>query len=134
MGAANFFRATFVEEEGGNLRVTLAAEGEIRIPSDGARHRAGEEIRFVVRPEKLDLRPRDLAAHGIASVEVTIEERVYQGLSTLWIVRDDAGEPFVVFEQNEKPFDESAKFAAGGRAFLCWNPDYAVVIPGETRL
>ena len=34
---------------------------------------------------------------------------------------------------NEKPFDGSAKFAAGGRAYLCFNPDYAVVIPAETR-
>jgi spermidine/putrescine ABC transporter ATP-binding subunit len=132
MGAANFFRATYVEEEAGKLRLTLAAGGEVRVPSDGRRHRAGEEVRFVVRPEKLDLRPRDLAAHGVPSVAVTIEERVYQGLSTLWIVRDDAGERSVVYEQNEKPFDENAKFAAEGRAFLCWNPDYAVVIPAGT--
>jgi ABC-type Fe3+/spermidine/putrescine transport system ATPase subunit len=132
MGAANFFRATYVGEDVGKLRLTLAAGGEVRVPSDARRHRAGEEVRFVVRPEKLDLRPRDLAAHGVPSVAVTIEERVYQGLSTLWIVRDDAGERFVVYEQNEKPFDENAKFAAGGRAFLCWNPDFAVVIPGET--
>ncbi len=132
MGAANFFRATFVEEAAGQLRVTLAAGGEVRAPSDGARHRAGDEVRFVVRPEKLDLRPRDLAAHGVPSIAVTIEERVYQGLSTLWIVRDDVGERFVVYEQNVKPFEESAKFSVGSRAFLCWNPDYAVVIPAES--
>jgi spermidine/putrescine transport system ATP-binding protein len=133
MGAANFFQATFVEEEKGRLLVSLAAGGEVHIPSNGAARRAGEEMRFVVRPEKLDLRPSDLVAHGVASVAVTIEERVYQGLSTMWIVRDDVGERFVVYQQNEKPFDGSAKFAAGGRAYLCFNPDYAVVIPAETR-
>ena len=29
---------------------------------------SGEEVRFVVRPEKLDLRGRDLSAHGVPSV------------------------------------------------------------------
>ncbi len=131
MGAANFFRATFVEEAAGQLRVTLAAGGEVRVPSDGVRRRAGEEVRFVVRPEKLDLRAKDLAEHGIPTVPVTIEERVYQGLSTLWIVRDDVGERFVVYEQNVKPFQELARFGVGSPAFLGWNPDYAVVIPEE---
>ena len=49
-----------------------------------------EPVRFVVRPEKLDLRARDLSAHGVPSLPVTIEERVYQGVSTVWIVRDAA--------------------------------------------
>jgi hypothetical protein len=46
------------------------------------------------------------------------------------VVRDGADERFVVYEQNEKPFEEASKFAVGGRAYLCWNATHAVVIRG----
>ena len=60
MGAANFFAARVREAADGLLTVALAAGGEARIPvrPGEPRHRPGEEVRFVVRPEKLDLRPR----------------------------------------------------------------------------
>ncbi len=61
------------------------------------------------------------------SVAVTIEDRVYQGVSTVWMVRDGAGERFVVYEQNERPFEEGSQFAVGGGAFLCWNARHAVL-------
>jgi spermidine/putrescine ABC transporter ATP-binding subunit len=131
MGASNFFRATVVEEAAGELRVSLAAGGEVRLPSNGARHRPGEPVRFVVRPEKLDLRPRDLSRRGVPCVAVTVEERVYQGISTVWTVRDAAEERFVVYAQNEKPFDGGGRFEPGSRAFLCWSPGHAVVIRSE---
>ncbi len=112
----------------GSLTLALAAGGEVRLPMNGTRYRPDEPVRFVVRPEKLDLRARDLSTHGVPSVAVTIEDRVYQGISTVWIVRDAADERFVVYEQNEKPFEEASRFAVGGRAFLCWNPSHAVVM------
>jgi spermidine/putrescine ABC transporter ATP-binding subunit len=128
MGASNFFAARVKEAGEGTVVLALAAGGEIRLPVDGTRYRPGEEVRFVVRPEKLDLRARDLARHGVPSVAVIVEERVYQGVSTVWTVRDAIDERFVVYEQNERPFDQAAKFDVGSHAFLSWNPKHAVVI------
>ena len=34
------------------------------------------------------------------AVPVTVEERIYQGVGTTWIVRGGGGERFVVWEQN----------------------------------
>ena len=133
MGAANFFAGTVAAVEGDSLRAKLRAGGEVRLPAAGDA-RAGEDIRFVVRPEKLDLRARDLSARGVPSVPVTIEDRVYQGASTVWIVRNAADERFTVFEQNAKPFDEAGRFAVGGKAFLCWNARYAVLLRNGTAL
>ncbi len=135
MGAANFFAARVRESSGGHLTLALAVGGEVRLPADvgGVSYRPDEPVRFVVRPEKLDLRARDLSAHGVPSVAVTIEDRVYQGVSTIWIVRDAAEERFVVYEQNERPFEETSRFAVGGRAFLCWNPAHAVMMRPETK-
>jgi spermidine/putrescine transport system ATP-binding protein len=131
MGASNFFAARVRESGEDVVTLDLAGGGEARIPVDGARYRPSEEVRFVVRPEKLDLRPRDLSRHGVPSVAVTVEERVYQGISTVWIVRDDADERFVVYEQNEKPFEESSRFSVGSRLFVCWNPRHTVIMKTE---
>jgi len=131
MGASNFFAARVREAGEGVLVLDLAGGGEARIPVNGTRYRPSEEVRFVVRPEKLDLRPRDLSRHGVPSVAVTVEERVYQGISTVWIVRDQADERFVVYEQNEKPFEMSSRFAVGSRLYVCWNPKHAVMIRKE---
>jgi spermidine/putrescine ABC transporter ATP-binding subunit len=129
MGASNFFAARVRAAEGGAVTLALKAGGEVRIPSGGGPAlQAGEDVRFVVRPEKLDLRARDLSARGVPSLPVTVEDRVYQGVSTVWIVRDVADERFAVYEQNEKPFEEGSRFAIGGRAFLCWNARHAVIL------
>ncbi len=131
MGASNFFAAKVRAAGEGSLDLVLAAGGDVRLPDGGARYRAGEHVRFVVRPEKLDLRLRDLSSHGVPSVAITVEERVYQGVSTVWIVRDGADERFVVYEQNERPFEEASRFTVGGRAFLCWNARHAVLMRPE---
>ncbi|HWZ84865.1 MAG TPA: ABC transporter ATP-binding protein [Thermoanaerobaculia bacterium] len=129
MGASNFFAARVSGTDGGVVSLALKAGGEVRIASaEAGPHRTGEDVRFVVRPEKLDLRGRDLSPHGVPSLPVTIEDKVYQGVSTLWIVRDAADERFVVYEQNERPFEEGSRFAVGGRAFLCWNARHAVML------
>ena len=133
MGASNFFAGRVREAAGDMLTVDLAGGGETQVPRDpaAAAFPPGSSVRFVVRPEKLDLRSRDLSRHGVPSLAVTVEERVYQGVSTTWVVRDEAGARFVVYEQNEKPFDEATRFEIGSRAFVCWSPRHAVLIREE---
>lgn len=134
MGASNFFAATVRGIADGLLSLAMPDGDTFSVPDPG-RLAAGESVRFVVRPEKLDLRSRDLSSHGIPSLPVTIEERVYQGVSTVWIVTSSAGERFVIYEQNEQPFEERGKFAVGGSAFLCWSPRHTVLMrPGAGDL
>jgi len=129
MGASNFFAARVTEASTESVALALAAGGVVRLPLAGAPYRAGEEVRFVVRPEKLNLRARDLSERGVPTVAVSVEDRVYQGASTVYVVRDERGGRFVVSEQNEKPFEEGSKFAVGDRAFLCWHARHAVMLP-----
>ena len=85
---------------------------------------------FLVRPEKLRL----CASHSEdgLSVPVTVEERIYQGVGTTWIVRGGGGERFVVWEQNTvSALDEPPVFHPGSSAFLCWTPKHAVLIREE---
>jgi putative spermidine/putrescine transport system ATP-binding protein len=93
----------------------------------------GEDgARFLVRPEKLRLCAAGSENPAMPAVPVTVEERIYQGMGTTWIVRGAAGERFVVWEQNAaSAFDAPPPFQPGGPAFLCWDPRHAVVMePG----
>jgi len=133
MGASNFFAARVKEAFEHAVTLDLAAGGETRVtlaPGRG-RPRSGDPVRFVVRPEKLELRSPGPGARGESSVSVTVEERVYQGISTVWIVRDAAGERLTVYEQNEKPFEDSTRHAVGSRLEACWDPRHAVLIGEE---
>jgi ABC-type Fe3+/spermidine/putrescine transport system ATPase subunit len=103
--------------------------------------------RFVVRPEKLTLRAAGegsgnvgdgAAGGGRASRPVTVVERIYQGLSTTWTVRDATPETggdgadarYNVFEQNAAPFADDARLVAGGPAVLTWDPAHEVTLEG----
>jgi spermidine/putrescine transport system ATP-binding protein len=86
----------------------------------------GNGVRFVVRPEKLDLHLHPPA--GKATLEVTIRDRVYQGINTVWIVETPRGERFTVCEQNDKPFEDETAFRLGSKALLCWDSKHQVIL------
>ena len=81
---------------------------------------------FIVRPEKLDLHLHQPSTK--ASLEVTICERVYQGINTVWIVESARGERFTVCEQNDRPFADESNFQVGRKAFLCWDAKHQVAL------
>jgi putative spermidine/putrescine transport system ATP-binding protein len=78
--------------------------------------------RFVVRPEKLALRPS-----GETGLPVTVLERVYHGASTEWIVLDERGERFTVLAQNA---GSDLPFPPGSAAILVWESRHEVVLRG----
>ncbi|MDB5296530.1 MAG: spermidine/putrescine transporter ATP-binding protein [Phycisphaerales bacterium] len=102
----------------------------------------GSGRRFVVRPEKLTLRAAEAGAASVGPADagtvppsfaarpVTVVERLYQGLSTAWTVRDAAGAVLTVYEQNATPFAAAARLADGTPAVLTWDPAHEVVLDG----
>jgi spermidine/putrescine ABC transporter ATP-binding subunit len=127
MGAPNFFTAEAREAGRGRLGLRLASGMEIEVPAPSFPVRPGESVRFLVRPEKLALQSSP-PEPGLACVPVTLEDRVYQGVSTLWMVRGSGGERFVVYEQNATPLAALPPLVAGSSAFLCWNPQHTVLV------
>jgi spermidine/putrescine transport system ATP-binding protein len=127
VGAANFFNGAAGETTSdGHVCVTAAGGIETRVPTRGKSVAPGA-VRFVIRPEKLVLRHNGANA-GSACMPVVIEQCVYQGLSTVWTVKNTAGEQFTVYEQNTRPFVDGGKFDSGARAWICWDPAHAILI------
>jgi putative spermidine/putrescine transport system ATP-binding protein len=92
------------------------------------------EDRFIVRPEKLFLRLTAApAGDGCASMPVVIEERVYQGINTVWTVRTEAGQRLTVCQQNTEPFDPAA-VGVGDKRHIWWDKRHAVPLAqGDDR-
>jgi spermidine/putrescine transport system ATP-binding protein len=128
MGAGNFLNATVREVDGAIVTVQSPAGFETALLCKQGGHRRGDAIQFVVRPEKLEMWPAPPAAsEARACMEVTVEERVYQGLATVWIVRNRAGERLSVYQQNVVR-GAPDQFAEMGKAWACWDPRHAVVM------
>jgi len=126
LGAVNVFTAEVRRAEDGVLRLALPDGTELAVPQTGPPRLRREPVRFVVRPEKLALRAVPLASE--VSLAVIVEDRVYHGASTEWIVRDGRGERFTVFAQNAGPAGEAPSFSPGSPAFLGWDPRHCVVL------
>jgi putative spermidine/putrescine transport system ATP-binding protein len=85
-------------------------------------------VRFVVRPEKLRLLEEGQEAPGGMSVEPgTVEQVVYVGMSTRYVVRLDRGEQLVAVRQNMDAPGQALRYE-GRRVRLAWVPGHAYVL------
>lgn len=128
MGASNFF-AGHVRGVGEELISIRSPAGfEIQLKSDGKPHRRNDPIRFIVRPEKLDLRAEIPGGENIVYMEAMIEQRIYQGINTVWTVSNNQNERFSIYEQNTRPPEQMHQLSHGTKAYVCWNPRHAVIL------
>lgn len=128
MGAPNFFTGVVKSIAEGLMYIGARTDTDIRVRTTSNGWQPNDTVRFVVRPEKLDLRTKSGTADGEVSMAVTIEDRVYQGVNTVWVVRSDDGQRYIIYEQNDRPFQESSRFRVGGRAYMSWNPRDTVIM------
>ncbi|MFL6194496.1 MAG: ABC transporter ATP-binding protein [Thermoanaerobaculia bacterium] len=128
LGAANVFTAEARRHEEGRLVLQLPDGTELAVAVPGPERLRREPVRFVVRPEKLSLRA--VPAPSEVSIPVTVEDRVYHGASTEWIVRGREGERYTVLAQNSGRTGLEPPFTLGSPAFLGWDARDTVVLRG----
>jgi spermidine/putrescine transport system ATP-binding protein len=128
MGAGNFFRGTVREVQKAMVSVVSPAGFETALLCPDHAYREGDAVRFVERPEKLEMVSAEPPAEAArACMEVTVEERVYQGVATVWILRNRAGERMSVYQQNGVR-GGGEEFVVMGKAWVCWDPRNGVVM------
>src|SRR5713226_2069394 len=85
-------------------------------------------IRFVVRPEKLRMLLDDDNPEPGTTIEPgMVEQIVYVGMSTRYVVRLDGGEHLVAVRQNTNAADEAPHYD-GKRIRLAWAPEHTYVL------
>jgi putative spermidine/putrescine transport system ATP-binding protein len=91
------------------------------LDGDVAQAIAGDRQTFTVRPEKIRMEERGTAAgEGECSADGTVEDVVYLGVVTRYIVRLDAGPRLVVVQQNLATSSMEALAAKGRQVTLVW--------------
>jgi putative spermidine/putrescine transport system ATP-binding protein len=92
-----------------------------------------EGVRFVVRPEKIRMLSEGEQPEPGAMVEPgTVEEVVYVGMSTRYVVRLDRGEQLVAVRQNMDAAGDAQRFQ-GRPVRLAWTADHTYVLDSKER-
>jgi len=85
-------------------------------------------VRFVVRPEKIRmLAAGERVEPGMTVEQGQVEEVVYVGMSTRYLVRLDRGEQLVAVRQNMDALGDAQKFE-GRPVRLAWTADQTYVL------
>jgi putative spermidine/putrescine transport system ATP-binding protein len=86
---------------------------------------------FTVRPEKIQMRPRDAAAgDGDCVADGVVREVVYLGSATQSVVDLDAGGSLIVLQQNLSGSVQDKLDLRGASVRLTWHREHAVAIDG----
>ena len=85
-------------------------------------------VRFVVRPEKIRmLAEGEQPGPGMIVESGRVEEVIYVGMSTRYLVRLDRGEQLVAVRQNMDAIGDARRFE-GRPVSLAWTPDHTYVL------
>jgi putative spermidine/putrescine transport system ATP-binding protein len=90
-------------------------------------------VRFVIRPEKIRmLAAGDEPERGMTVEAGTVEEVIYVGMATRYVVRLERGEQLVAVRQNMDAAGDARRFQAGP-VRLAWTPDHTFVLESKER-
>jgi spermidine/putrescine transport system ATP-binding protein len=130
IGVSNLMPGQVVSANGTGAEIQLDAGVTVHTESAGAV--GGDRVHAVVRPEKLELHPKEAAApSGKASVEGIIESSLYLGTATQVVVKLADGTGMTVLVPNT---DEEARRrmpGAGADVRLAWAGEHIHMVREE---
>ena len=131
IGTSNIIEAPVVGRVGDLLQVESAPGDRLLVvPPPGVSIRGGERVAFTVRPEKLRIAgEHEGVPDRYCTVVGTVDDVVYQGVSTQLVVRTDAGATLVAFRQNNERVSDAG--GPGNRVRLVWDPELNVVLGAD---
>jgi len=89
--------------------------------------------RFTVRPEKITMLDPAAAAPGFDTEPGVVDEVVYVGSVTRYVVKLDAGGTLTVVRQNSEGPSARPAEEKGSRLVLAWRPENTFTIETETK-
>ncbi len=127
LGVSNLLPGRIAGGEGSYRTCRLDDDTAVRIPADLANGQ--DRIEIGVRPEKIRLAASaDDAGQASNSLQGTIADASYLGVSTQYQVRTKAGQTLTVYEQNVERSVHGSLHRQGDQVFLTWSPDHTFVV------
>jgi spermidine/putrescine transport system ATP-binding protein len=137
LGVSNLLPGRVTAATGDQLEVDLDGGGAVRATVIGPAPSVGTKIRVGVRPEKLKLAmladtdaanaSSDVSA-GTNTIDGTVIDASYVGVSTQYIVRLNDGKDVIVYYQNLDTSGAGERYSDGQRVRLTWLPKHTFVI------
>ncbi len=134
LGVSNLLDGTVAGRDDGLLSVKLDNGTLLQVPASGVN--GTSEVRIGVRPEKLRVAALDDGAPassqaGVNSLDGTILDASYVGVSTQYLVETGTGQHMTVYAQNLETSGSREGLADGQRVRLTWKPQHTFVIGGS---
>jgi spermidine/putrescine transport system ATP-binding protein len=118
IGESNFIKGTVESARGGKARIMAGGE-QAEVSGGGENLKIGQAVTFTIRPEKILLsRP------GAGGPSGTVQDRVYIGTDTRYLIVLLSGETIVARVQNGCGSD-AGEFAKGDQVTVRWTPEDA---------
>jgi spermidine/putrescine transport system ATP-binding protein len=132
LGVSNLLDGRVRSVDGQLAEVELGRGERIRVPAQDVV--AGADITVGVRPEKLRIAAASgngEAHDGRNSLEGSVTDAAYIGVSTQYAVRLDDGFDLAVYNQNMDTSGVGEQISAGERVRVTWQPQHTFVIKGQ---
>jgi spermidine/putrescine transport system ATP-binding protein len=133
LGVSNLLDGTVAGRDDALLTVKLDDGTLLQVPASGVN--GASEVRIGVRPEKLRVAAVDDGAPassqaGVNSLDGTILDASYVGVSTQYLVETGTGQHMTVYAQNLETSGSREGLADGQRVRLTWKAQHTFVIGG----
>jgi spermidine/putrescine transport system ATP-binding protein len=134
LGVSNLLEGEVVGRADDLSEVKLRDGSVLRVPA--AATNGGRQVRVGVRPEKLKVVASEDShvSSGANSLQGTIVDASYVGVSTQYVVRTREGHDLMVYAQNLETSGAGEALANGQQVSLAWRPQHTFVIPLQTEV
>jgi spermidine/putrescine transport system ATP-binding protein len=121
IGESNFIKGTVDSVSAGKAWIMVGRE-RVEVGGEEGSLKTGETITFTIRPEKINL-----SGAGTGEPSGTVQDRIYIGTDTRYLVALLSGETVIVRVQNGCG-SEAGEFAKGDQVTVRWSPEDARVL------
>jgi putative spermidine/putrescine transport system ATP-binding protein len=124
IGTSNFFRGRVTGRNGGSYLVE-SREG-VKLSLNGIPPNE-PDVTVALRPEGIQLLPVTGEA-PVNGMRATIDQIVYRGLNTHYLLHRSEGEPLIVIRQNDKGADAVVGLEPGASVIASWTPERNLIV------
>jgi putative spermidine/putrescine transport system ATP-binding protein len=124
IGTSNFFSGRVTGRHNGGF--TVESRDGVRLGLGGAPPHE-PNVTIALRPEAIQLS----SANGetpVNAMRTTVEQIIYRGLSTHYLLRRPAGEPLIVIRQNQTGADRIGGLEPGSSVLASWAPERNLIV------
>ena len=132
IGNTNLFQGRVTAREGASVQVDVPGLSVIwGVLAEGASASRGDPVSISVRPEKMRIARQKPSTDSFNMVQGVVEDLIYLGVSTEFIVALPNGQQVRIFAQNISREDELWSITWDDPVWVYWRPEWSLILADE---